>query len=324
MVLRRDPELESAVVRAAIGRIPAELRASPQYVDDTLSARAGFPVVIKVETANPVRSFKGRGTWLALRELAAAGRIGPEQPVVVASTGNFGQGTAYAGRALGVPIVVFADLHANPAKLARIQALGARVVQSGADFDEARAASEAYAHGEEALLLVDGEQPWVAAGAATMALELTDAAARGELPEPATAYVPVGNGALIVGIGAWLRHAAPACRVVGVQSAAAPSMTLSWRAKRPIETETARTMAEGIATRVPVAEALEMMEGRVDEMLLVSEEALADAQAQLTAATGITVEASAAASWAGLLADPQRRGPALVILTGSNVASRVS
>lgn len=322
MALRRDPELEPAVVRAAVGRIPAELRASAQYIDETLSDRAGFPVVVKVETANPVRSFKGRGTWLALRELAAAGRIGPERPVVVASTGNFGQGTAYAGRALGVPVVVFADLHANPLKLARIRSLGARVVQSGDDFDEARAASEAYARGEEAFLLVDGQEPWVATGAATMALELTDAVRRGELPEPATAYVPVGNGALIVGVGGWLRHAAPACRVVGVQSEAAPSMTLSWRAKRPIETETARTMAEGIATRVPVPEALEMMEGRVDEMLLVSEEALADGQAELTAATGITVEASAAASWAGVLADPQRRGPAVVILTGSNVIAR--
>lgn len=322
MALRRDPELEPAVVRAAVGRIPAELRASAQYIDETLSDRAGFPVVVKVETANPVRSFKGRGTWLALRELAAAGRIGPERPVVVASTGNFGQGTAYAGRALGVPVVVFADLHANPLKLARIRSLGARVVQSGDDFDEARAASEAYARGEEAFLLVDGQEPWVATGAATMALELTDAVRRGELPEPATAYVPVGNGALIVGVGGWLRLAAPACRVVGVQSEAAPSMTLSWRAKRPIETETARTMAEGIATRVPVPEALEMMEGRVDEMLLVSEEALADGQAELTAATGITVEASAAASWAGVLADPQRRGPAVVILTGSNVIAR--
>lgn len=319
MVDRRDPELEPTLIRAAVGRIAPELRGSPQYIDETLSARAGSPVVVKVETVNPVRSFKGRGTWLALRELASAGRIGPARPVVVASTGNFGQGTAYAGRALGVPVVVFADLHANPVKLARIRALGARVVQSGADFDEARVASETYARGEEALLLVDGQEPWVACGAATMALELTDAIARGELPALTRAYVPVGNGALIVGVGAWLRHAASACRVVGVQSEAAPSMTLSWRAKRPIATETALTVAEGIATRVPVPEALEAMEGRVDEMLLVSESALVSAQAELTAATGITAEASAAASWAGLLADPDRAGPALVILTGSNV-----
>lgn len=320
MVLRRDPELEPSVVRASVARIPAELRASPQYIDESLSDRAGLPVVLKVETSNPVRSFKGRGTWLAVRELVSSGRIGPERPVVVASTGNFGQGTAYAGRALGVPVVVFADLHANPVKLARIRRLGARVVQAGEDFDAARAASEEYARGEEAFLLVDGQEAWVAAGAATMALEVTDAVELGELPEPATVYVPVGNGALIVGVGAWLRHAAPGCRVVGVQSAEAPSMTLSWRAKRPLETDTALTMAEGIATRVPVPEALEMMEGRVDDMLLVSESALAAAQAELTGATGITVEASAAASWAGLLSDPQRRGPAIVILTGSNVA----
>jgi threonine dehydratase len=106
--------------------------------------------------------------------------------------------------------------------------------------------------------------------------------------------------------------------VVGVQSAAAPAMTHSWREGRPIETESASTFADGIATRVPVPEALEMMVGRVDDMVLVSEDAIRDAQAELSEALGLTVEGAAAASWAAILAEPRRAGPGLVIVTGSN------
>ncbi len=320
---RHDPELEPSAIRVALERIHPAFTGSPQFVHEGLSLRAGTPVVVKVESVNPIRAFKGRGTWLAIRELAGEGRIGPERAVVAASTGNFGQGIAFAGRAFGIPIVVFADEHANPTKLERMRAFGASVVQEGRDFDAARASSERYAREHDAVLLVDGEEPWIATGAGTLAVELTDGAAQGMLPPLATAHVPVGNGALIVGVGAWLRGASPATRIVGVQSEAAPSMTESWRAGAVVETETAATFAEGIATRVPVPEALDMMVGRVDEMVLVSEAALREAQAELTDALGITIEGAAAASWAALLADERRtEGAALVLITGSNVPPR--
>ncbi|HEX5824169.1 MAG TPA: pyridoxal-phosphate dependent enzyme, partial [Candidatus Limnocylindrales bacterium] len=186
-------------------------------------------------------------------------------------------------------------------------------------FDAARVACEAYASSHEATLLIDGEEPWVAAGAGGMAVELTDAAAGGVLPVLATAFVPVGNGALIVGVGAWLREGAPDCRVVGVQSDRAPSMTLSWREGRPIETDRADTWASGIASRVPVPEALDAMRDRVDDMVLVSDPDLRTAQAELTAAIGITVEGGGAASWAAIrAARGTLDGAALVIVTGSN------
>ena len=315
---------EASDIRTAHARIPAAFRDSPQYVHEGLSARLGRPVVVKVETLNPIRAFKGRGTWLAVEALAGEGSVGPGRPIVAASTGNFGQGLAFAARAFAIPAVVVADVHANPNKLDRIRSFGATVIQQGRDFDAAREAADAYAASSGGHLLVDGADPWVATGAATMALEVTDGAhdGSGGLPMPTTAYVPLGNGALIVGVGAWLRHAAPRCRVVGVSAAGAPSMVESWLAGRVIETAEASTYAEGIACRVPVPEALDMMVGRVDDVLLVTEEELRAAQATLTAATGITVEGAAGASWAGLLADPRRGdGPALVILTGSNVAA---
>jgi threonine dehydratase len=313
--------LAPAPIRVLAGRLPAVFTGSPQFVHEGLSARAGRLVIVKVETLNPIRSFKGRGTWVAVEALVGEGVVSADRPLVAASTGNFGQGVAYAARAFGVPAVVFADEHANPVKLDRIRALGAEVIQTGRDFDAARTASERYASGRGASLVVDGQDPRIAAGAATLALEVADAVSVGSLPALGAAYVPVGNGALIVGVGAWLRHVAPSCRIIGIQSEAAPSMTLSWRAGRPIETETADTLAEGIATRVPVPEALEAMVGRVDDMRLVAEDALRAAQAELGAALGITVEGAAAASWAGALADDAPpTGAALVIVTGSNVA----
>jgi len=322
---RHDPQLEPAAIRAAAARIPAAFRSSPQYVNEALTARAADAVVIKVESVNPIRSFKGRGTWLGVESLVGEGRAGVSRPVVAASTGNFGQGLAYAARAFGIQAVVFADEHANPVKLERMRGLGATVVQAGHDFDAAREAAERFARERDAYLLVDGQDPWIAAGAATIALEVTDGVNAGDLPALANAYVPLGNGALLVGIGAWLRHAAPTCRIVGVAAAEASCMVQSIREGRIVETPTAATYAEGIACRVPVPEALDMLVGRVDDLLLVSEEQLRAAEVELRAATGTTAEGAAAASWAGLLADTaagtRPPGVSLVILTGSNAAA---
>ena len=100
MSLATDP-LSRAAIRAALGSIDPVFRGTAQFVHDELSARAGRPVVVKIETANPIRSFKGRGTWQAIGGLVGEGSLGPDRPLVVASTGNFGQGAAYAGRAFG-------------------------------------------------------------------------------------------------------------------------------------------------------------------------------------------------------------------------------
>lgn len=312
------PELTPEAIRAAASAIDPVFIDSPQYVHDGLTAHLGAPVVVKIETVNPIRSFKGRGTWIAVHGLAAEGRIGPSRAVVVASAGNFGQGVAYAARALDVPAIVFTSRNANRAKIARMRLLGATVIESGEDFDDARGASEEYAAEREAELLVDGDDPRISTGAATLALELTDAIADGHLPSLAVASVPVGNGALINGVGAWLRHASPTTRVVGVQAEGADAMTRSFAAGRPIDTERAVTYADGIASRVAVPRAVELMAGRVDAMGTVSDDALHVAQAELTAALGITVEGAAAASWAALLARPAPDGAALVIVTGSN------
>jgi threonine dehydratase len=314
-----NEHLRPEAIRAAHARIPPAFRDTPQYVHEGLSARLGAPVIVKVETVNPIRSFKGRGTWVVVQALAEAGTIRADRPVACVSAGNFGQGVAFAARAYGIPALVFSSVRANRAKVARMRGLRATVIEVEGDFDDARGASEAYVADHDAQLLVDGDDPRISAGAATLALEITDAVAAGDLPAPVVASVPVGNGALINGVGSWLRELAPTCRIVGVQAELADAMTRSWRAGRPIDTEHADTFADGIATRIAIPGAVELMTGRVDAMTTVSEAALRDAQTILTEELGITVEGAAAASWAGLIALEDRPdGAALVIVTGSN------
>ncbi len=316
--MRRLADLEPGAIRAGLSSIDPAFTRSPQFVHETLSQLLGVPVIVKVECVNPIRSFKGRGTFVAMRALLAEGLVGPERPVVCASAGNFGQGVAIAGRSMDVPALVFASLRADRAKVARMRSLGAEVIESGDDFDAARAASEAHAAAHGHHLLVDGEDPRISTGAATMALEVTAAVITGELPSPVMAFVPVGNGSLINGIGSWMAAELPTCQVVGVQSDAAPAMTRSWRAGRAIDTQTAASVADGIATRISLPLAVALMAGRVHDMRLVTEGQLLVAQQELIEALGITVETSASVGWAALTAAPRPVGPVLLIITGSN------
>jgi threonine dehydratase len=310
-------------IRDAAGQIPAVFRDSPQFVSEPLTASIGRPVIVKVETVNPIGCFKGRGTWLAVQRLHAEGRVGESRGIVVASAGNFGQGVAYAARSASVPVIVFAASTANPGKLRAMRLLGADVRTVGEDFDAARAAAGAHAAETGWQLLVDGQDPWIAVGAGCIAAELTGAVSRGDLPPMAAVFVPVGNGALIGGVGTRLKAEAPTTRVIGVQAERAPAMTLSWQRQQVIETQSASTVADGIAVRVPVPEALEVMYDSVDRMVLVSERAILDAQAELSEALPLAIEPSAAAAWAATRQERRDIAPAgavAIILTGGNVS----
>ena len=307
-------------IRSAQPAIAPVFRDSPQFVHEGLSLRLGVPVVVKIETLNPIRAFKGRGTWLAVSAMVGDGRLRPDHGAIVASSGNFGQGIAYACRAAGIPATVYVAETTPVTKIQRMRALGARVVVTGHDFDAAREACETEAASGSGSLIIDGQEPRVAIGNGTMAVEVTDGVGAGDLPPLAAAYVPLGNGALLAGVGTWLRSASPATKVIGVVAAGAPCMALSWREGRPVETADAATYAEGIACRVPVPEALDDMNGVVDDILEVSEPDLHAGEAELRVELGITVEGAAASSWAGALASPPN-GAALLIVTGSNVGT---
>lgn len=281
-------------IREASVAIDPVFRDSPQYVCEPLGTRLGVTTVLKVECLNPIRSFKGRGADYLLHRLRpqAAG-------LVCASAGNFGQGMAHAARKRGQPLTVFAAVAANPLKIERMRALGARVVLEGADFDAAKTAAKEHAHRTGALYVEDGLLPEIAEGAGTIAVEL------GRMPEPLDAvFVPLGNGSLVNGIGTWVKHNTPATRVIAVCAAGAPAMELSWRAGTPVSTETAETIADGISVRVPVPEALEAMRATVDEVMLVTDQEILAAMRMLFLDVGLVVEPAGAA---GVAAVAKRR-----------------
>src|SRR5205807_7842101 len=187
---------------------------TPQYVCEPLSDQLGVTIVLKVESINPIRSFKGRGTDFLLHRLA-----GDRTGIVCASAGNFGQGMAYACRKRGRPLTVFAARGANPLKVERMRALGAKVELQGDDFDEAKDAAKLHAQQNGEVYVEDGLLGAIAEGAGTIAVELTHET------EPIDAvFVPLGNGSLVNGMGTWLKHSAPSTQVIAVCAKTAPSM----------------------------------------------------------------------------------------------------
>ena len=297
-----------AIERAARDIDPV-FRNTPQFEADALGRRLGARLVLKVETVNPIRSFKGRGTDFYVRSAAPSARL------VTASAGNFGQGLAFAARARGIALDVYAAESANPRKVARMRELGATVHLAGRDFDDAKAHAREHALREGATFVEDGREPAITEGAGSIAVELF------AWPKPiATAIIPLGNGALLGGMGTWIRHVSPATRIIGVCAAGAPAMRDSLRAGRAIETPSVNTMADGIAVRVPVPEALDYLPPVIDDVVLVSEESLRQAMTMVEEETGLIAEAAGAAGVAALIEHSELCTSGLVAtpLCGSN------
>jgi threonine dehydratase len=293
------PTVEEIVGAAA--HLDPAFAHSPLLRGTSLDA-TGARVTLKVETLNPVRSFKGRGAWTWMRH-AGAGIPG----IVCASVGNFGQGLGYAARAAGVPCRVFVGAAANPLKLDAIRGFGAEVEVGGASYEDAIEAARKYAETTGYRFVQDGRDPHIAAGAGTIAYELTEA---GEVPD--VALVPVGNSALILGVARWLKHCRPGVRIVGVCAERAPAPALSWRERRVVSAPSGGTSADGIAVAEPFAESVAGMLEYVDDMVLVGEESLRTAARLLADELSLLVEPAGVAGVAALLADPERYAGARV------------
>ncbi|HWK80255.1 MAG TPA: pyridoxal-phosphate dependent enzyme [Thermomicrobiales bacterium] len=301
-----------AIARAMEVIDPVFLR-TPQYVDPGLSEALGCEVLLKVETLNPIRCFKGRGACVYMAS------VEPGMRVVGASAGNFGQAIAWAGRERGIPVTIFAATTANARKLARIRALGAEVVQEGHDFDAAKEAARTFAASSAGVRFVeDAADLETVIGAGTIGLELASLPAS---RRPDVLLVPLGNGALINGIATWTKAHAPEMRIVGVVAEAAPSMEISWRTGVPTVTETAATMADGIGVRIPVASAVALTRELVDDIVTVSEVAIREGLVLARDAAGMLLEPSAVVGLVALLANPRlRAGRVGTVVTGANAS----
>jgi threonine dehydratase len=278
---------------------------TPQFDDDRLSAVFGREVVVKVETVNPIGSFKGRGTWLLAEQLD------PERTWVCATAGNFGQGLAYAGRARGARVQVFASPGAPRRKVEQMRALGAEVEVS--PKPEAAARRFAGDEAERRTLVRDGLDPAIAEGAATIAVELES------LRPVDVALVQIGDGALISGVARWLKTRWPETRVVGVCASGAPAMAESFAAGRPLSIEGAGTIAAALAITEPVPESVARVAALVDEIVLVDDDDLRSAIRLIAENLGVLVEPAGAAGVAALrrYADELAGERIGVLLTGA-------
>jgi len=299
-------------IERAAAVIAPEFLHSPQYECEPLSEALGARLTLKVESLNALRSFKGRGVDFFMHEHA---RAFAARTLVCATAGNFGQAMAYACRARGLPLIVYCATTANPRKLQRMRAMGADVRLFSDDFDAAKDEARRFCAESGASFVEDGFEPAISEGAGSIAVELLR---RGEHFD--SVLVPLGNGALLAGMARWIKAHAPQTKVIGVCARGADAMAASWHERRVVERTAARTIADGIAVRRPVPEALRDLYDTTDDVLLVSDEAIARAMRLLFARAGLLCEAAGAAGVAALIEHPRFRGQRVAtVLCGSNL-----
>lgn len=304
-MMTKSPDISIAAIAKAAGAIAPVFRDTPQYFSEGLGRALGCDLICKVESINPIGSFKGRGVDWWMREQDGL------EAVVCASAGNFGQAVAYSGRARGLKVHVYAAESANTTKVEAMRALGAEVHLHGNDLDDAKAAGIAFAEQEGLFFVEDGRQSEITEGAGTIAVELTG------FSDPIDViYVPVGNGALAGGVGAWFKAKSPQTRVIGVSASGASAMRQSWAGGNVVETESVTTIADGIAIRVPIPESLPPLRGTLDDFILVDDDLIIEAMRGYFTHERLIVEPAGAASLAAAIADRDKN-------TGKSVATLV-
>ncbi|HWC05268.1 MAG TPA: pyridoxal-phosphate dependent enzyme [Methylomirabilota bacterium] len=307
--LLRLPHL-TGIERARIALRPHAAE-TPLVRSELLSRALAAEVWLKNETVSPIASFKLRG---ALTALLRAREAGAAAGAVTSSTGNHGQGVAYAARAMGMAAHVFLPLGASPVKRRMIEALGATIHEGGADLDEAKDDAQRFAAAHHLLFVDDGESLDVMEGAGTIGLEIAE-----RLPEVGTLLVPMGSGTLAVGCAVGLKGLQPRARVVAVQSSGSPAMVESFHARHPLE-RAIDTVADGLVCRVPARLALEGLWTWVDDAVTVPDAALLQALRALVEHAHVLVEPAGAAALAAAWARrSDLRGQRVVlVLTGAN------
>jgi threonine dehydratase len=265
---------------------------------------AGRRLLLKREDRHELGAFKWRG---ALPTLESYRRHGASA-VVTASTGNHGAATAWAAQRTGLRAVVFIPEEVSRAKVALMESLGAELRAVGADVDEAKDAARTFASEGGLPFFEDGAEEAQFQGYEAVGREIVEQLGEG----PALTLVPVGNGALLVGIARQLAGA------VGVVSKDAPVMALSVAAGHPVGCERMSTFADGLAVRVAVPLAVQELVTLGTPFVQVSERAIARGVGAFAAA-GLRVEGSAAAALAALDEVDVPEGPVVLIVTGSNI-----
>jgi threonine dehydratase len=302
--------LSLADVRAAAERIAPYVVRTPLERSSMLSDLVGADVWLKFECFQLTGSFKLRGALNAFLR-------GGHQQVVTASAGNHGLGVARAAALLGASASVVVPETASSAKVDALRISGAELLQIGATYDEAEAAAIDLARDRGLPFISPYNNPDVVAGGGTIALEILQ-----ERPEIRTLIVPAGGGGLIGGIGVAAHGVDPDIHVYGVQSEASPALHAALAQGRLVTVAVQDSLADGLAGNVEAGSiTFDLLREHVREVLLVSEEQIAEAMRWLLLNEHILVEGSAAV---GIAALRQQKvtvsGPIGVVVTGRNVA----
>jgi threonine dehydratase len=301
-------ELESAakIVRAFMPPTPA-------YQWPLLAKATGADVVVKHENHTPTGAFKARGGLVYIDALLRSGDKPPG--LVTATRGNHGQSIALAATKNGVPVVIVVPEGNSPEKNAAMAAFGGEIVTGGKDFDESRGVAAAIQR-ERGYHFVPSFHRELVKGVATYAHELF--LAHGDLD---AVYVPIGMGSGICGLITVRDLLGLKTEIIGVVADNAPAFALSFAARHPVQTNSAATFADGVATRDPPAEALAIVCKGASRVVRVSEDEIAEAVRLYYTTTHNLAEGAGAAPLAALTKEKSRMAGQRVglILTGGNI-----
>ena len=301
-------------VEAAGKALEGVIRPTPLLVSYTLSDYMHREVLVKPEGLQRTGSFKLRGAYNRMLRIPEADR---RKGVLAASAGNHAQGVALAARLLGIPSTVVMPEDTAIVKVDRARGYGAEVVLVKGDFEAARLRCEELRAARGATVVPTYDDPAVIAGQGTVGLEVVRDGG-GDIDE---ILVPVGGGGLVAGIAVAVKALSPGTRVVGVQAEGCASAAESLRKGERVRVNRAATFAEGIAVPFVGEHPFEIMKGLVDEIVTVSDEAIARAMVTLMEKSKLVVEAAGAAGAAALFEGekPPGKGKVVVVLSGGNV-----
>ena len=300
-------------IEEAAETVYAAMPPTPQYAWPLLAKRTGCEVWVKHENHTPIGAFKVRGGLVYMDRLKKEhSRV---KGVVSATRGNHGQSIALAAAKVGIAATIVVPEGNSVEKNAAMRAIGAELVESGHDFDAARETALRLAS-ERGLTMVPSFHRDLVAGVATYGLELLRAA-----PALDTVYVPIGLGSGICGVISARNALGLSTKVVGVVSTAAPAYALSFVAGKVVATNSADTMADGMAVRGPDAEALEVILKGADRIVQVSDDEVMAAMRAYYEDTHQITEGAGAAPLAALLQERETMKCRRVglILSGGNI-----
>lgn len=287
---------------------------SPFAIAPNLSDEVQASVYLKKENLQITGAYKIRGAYNKIANLSPEQK---EKGVIAASAGNHAQGVAYSARAFNIPSVIIMPEATPLLKVQGTKDLGANVILHGDNFDEAYEYAVEYSkkHGLEFIHPFADED--VIAGQGTVALEIMDA-----IHELDYIVVPIGGGGLISGVSSAIKQLDPKIKVIGVTAKGAPAMFESFKAKKPINSKSVRTIADGISVRDTSATNLSHVLQCVDEVVQVDDEEIASAILFLLEKQKLVVEGAGACSVAAILHKKfnyKKDDKIAAILSGGNI-----